>query len=536
MQNTLAETGSIAAPADIASFSVPRDYNAATAFIDRHLHQGRADKTAVIDDAGAYTYAELAERANRAGNALKALGLRMEDRFAMCLLDTVQFPALFWGGIKAGIVPIALNTLLTDRDYAYMLRDSRARALVVSSALYEKIAPALAEQPFLEHIIVDGEETFGHPRLGDLMAAAPAELEAAPTTRDDVAFWQYSSGSTGAPKGVMHCHSNLTATHVLFGQGVLGVREDDVVFSAPKLFFAYGLGNGMTFPFGAGATAVLLAERPTPESVMRTLEKHQPTIYCGVPTLYGAILADRALADHKGSPRLRMCVSAGEALPAEIGQRWESRFGVEILDGLGSTEMLHIFLCNPPGQRRYGTTGRPVPGYELMIVDEDGQPLGDGEIGELVVRGPSSAIGYWNQREKSQHTFRGAWTYTGDKYSREPDGYYVYAGRADDMMKVSGNWVSPFEVEAALVAHDAVLEAAVVAHIKDGLLKPHAFVVLKDGFEPGDDMAAELKAFVKNRLAPYKYPRWVEFAETLPKTATGKIQRFKLRERVREDD
>lgn len=522
------------APADTPSFSLPRDYNAASFFIDRHLSEGRAGKPAVIDDAGSFTYADLAERANRAGNALKALGLRQEDRFALCMLDTVNFPAVFWGGIKAGLVPIPLNTLLTPKDYAYMLRDSRVKALVVSTALYDKIAPALEDQPFLEHVIIDSGDD-AEDNLAARLAAASPQLEAAPTTSDDIAFWLYSSGSTGAPKGVMHCHSHLAATHELFGQGVLGVREDDVVYSAAKLFFAYGLGNGMTFPFGAGATVVLLAERPTPAAVMRTLGTHHPTIYCGVPTLFAAILADRATAGHTGSERLRMCTSAGEALPAEVGQRWEQRFGVEILDGLGSTEMLHIFLCNPPGKRRYGTSGIAVPGYDLMIVDENGRPVADGEIGELLVRGPSSAMGYWNQRAKSRHTFRGAWTATGDKYSREPDGYFVYAGRADDMLKVSGNWVSPFEVEAALIAHPAVLEAAVIGDGPDGLIKPHAFVVLKEGHEPDEALTEDLKAFVKSRLAPYKYPRWIDFVDTLPKTATGKIQRFKLRDQVKEE-
>ncbi len=524
--------GADAATATVPQFSLPRDYNAATFFIDRHGAEGRADKTAIIDDAGTTTYGALAEQVNRAGNALRALGLRQEDRFAVCMLDTAAFPAVFWGGIKAGLVPIPLNTLLTTKDYAYMLRDSRVKALVVSAALYDKIAPALEDQPFLEHVIIDGE---GEGNLASRLAAASPDMAAAPTTCDDAAFWLYSSGSTGAPKGVIHCHSHLAATNTLFGQGVLGVREDDVVFSAAKLFFAYGLGNGMTFPFGAGATVVLLAERPTPESVMRTLGTHHPTIYYGVPTLYSAILADRATAGHKGSDRLRVCVSAGEALPAEVGQRWEERFGVEILDGLGSTEMLHIFLCNPPGKRRYGTSGIAVPGYDLDIVDEAGQSVGDGEIGELVVRGPSSALGYWNQREKSRHTFRGAWTATGDKYTREPDGYFVYAGRADDMLKVSGNWVSPFEVETALVAHPAVLEAAVIGDEADGLVKPHAFVVLKDGFEADEALIADLKAFVKARLAPYKYPRWIDFVDTLPKTATGKIQRFKLRDQVKEE-
>lgn len=329
----------------------------------------------------------------------------------------------------------------------------------------------------------------------------------------------------------MHLHRDLVATAELFGRGVLGVTEDDVLFSAAKLFFAYGLGNGMSFPFYAGATVVLMSERPTPDATTRVLAEHNPTIYFGVPTLYGSTLAATGEVAERRSSRLRLCVSAGEALPADVGRRWEERYGVPILDGLGSTEMLHIFLCNHPGDIRYGTSGKPVPGYLAKVVDENGYEVPQGELGELVVCGPSAAVGYWNQRHKSINAFRGPWVHTGDKYYVDEEGYFHYAGRADDMLKVSGNWVSPTEVESCLISHPAVLEAAVVGAEDDkGLVKPRAFVVLKEGHEPGDEMTVELQNFIKSRLAPYKYPRWIVFVDSLPKTATGKIQRFKLRD------
>ena len=499
---------------------IPRDYNAAHDLIERNLRAGRGAKAAFHDDKGSLTYGQLAERANRFGSGLLAMGLRMEDRVLIAMHDTADWPVAFLGAIKAGIIPVAVNTLLTSKDYQYMLADSRAKALVVSQALLPQFKPILEGLPFLQHVIVAGAQ------FEDVLDKGKSELAPAPTTRDDACFWLYSSGSTGMPKGTVHAHSSMIETAGLYAQGVLGIKESDVVFSAAKLFFAYGLGNSLSFVLAAGATAVLMAERPTPASVFKRLVARKPTVFYGVPTLYAAMLADASFPK-RDDLALRICVSAGEALPPQIAQSFKEKAGLDILDGIGSTEMLHIFLSNRPGDFRYGTTGRAVPGYELRLVDEQGQPVQQGELGELEISGPTSAMYYWNNRAKSRSTFIGAWTKSGDKYLQNADGYYVYGGRTDDMLKVSGIWVSPAEVEAALVGHPAVLEAAVVGkEDEQKLVKPKAYVVLKSGAKASED---ELKAYVKEKLAPYKYPRWIEFAAELPKTATGKIQRFKLR-------
>ncbi len=510
----------------------PRDYNAAVDMVDRNVTQGRGAKTAFIDPARRLTYGELRDACARVGPMLARLGLAREDRFAMIMLDTVDFPVLFWGAIRAGIIPIPLNTLLPVEQFRYILQDSRAKALFVAPPFLKAAQAASAGLATLETLVVVGDTDAQHPSFGKLLGAEAA-AEPAQTCGDEVAFWLYSSGSTGMPKGVRHVHTSPMATAKLYGQGVLGVIEDDVCFSAGKLFHAYGLGNGMSFPLSVGATTALLPDRPTPAAIFEVLRREQPTLFFGAPTLYAQMLADSACTPENGSRRLRHCVSAAEALPEHVGLEWKKRFGVDILDGLGSTEMLHIFISNQPGKLRYGTSGLPVAGYDLRIVDDKGADVADGELGELLVRGPTAAEGYWNQREKTRRTFEGEWTRTGDIYVRDDDGMYRYCGRNDDMFKVSGLWVSPFDVESALISHPSVLEAAVVAkEDSDGLLRPKAFIILKDDAKGGDGepLREALKEHVKQQIGAWKYPRWIEIVEGLPKTATGKIQRFKLRE------
>ncbi|HXZ46691.1 MAG TPA: benzoate-CoA ligase family protein [Pseudolabrys sp.] len=520
-------------------FSRRRPYNAASDFIDANVARGLGKKVAFIDPDRSLTYEELRSRSIRFANSLRALGLKQEDRVALLLHDTVDFPVAFWGALRAGVIAIPLNTYLNVAHYNYILADSRASILVVATPLAQSFWSITEGLPCLKTLILVGESEVGKASLPgrdvhkfeDLLANANDEPTIANTLSDEVAFWLYTSGSTGDPKGVRHVHSSLMATARLFGQGILGIREDDVVHSASKLFFSYGLGNAITFPLSVGATAALWPHRPSPEGVFEIMRRHRPTIFYGVPSLYTALLAHREISRGAGSDRLRICVSAGEALPAHIGQRWRETVGVDVLDGLGSTEMLQTFLSNRPGDVRYGSTGKPVAGYEVRIVDETGRELGPDEIGELIVRGPSAGEGYWHQRAKSRRTFVGEWTHTGDKYRRDKDGYYYYCGRTDDMFKVSGMWVSPFDVEAALVSHEAVLEAAVIGkEDADGLVKPKAFIVLKDGFVADDALVETLKSLVKQKAGSWKFPRWIETREALPRTASGKIQRFVLRD------
>jgi len=505
-------------------------YNAAVQLVEPNL-EIRSDKVAVIDNFGSYSFSQLYERVNCCANVMRELGIQPEQRVLLCLLDTVDFPSLFLGAIKAGIIPVPLNTLWTPSDYAYALVDSRAKAAFVSAAQFHTFLEGTQIARWKGHMVVSGAEADSCRSLAELMAAARREAPAEATRRDDICFWLYSSGSTGTPKATMHLQTSMVETSRLFAQGVIGISESDVIYSAAKLFFAYGLGNALSFPLAAGATSILFSGRPTPDAVTQILSEKEPTIFCGVPTLFASLLTSTKLAG-SGAHKLRLCTSAGEALPADIGRRWKAHTGVDIIDGLGSTEMLHIFLSNRPGRVQCGTTGYPVPGYRVKIVGEHGDEVRSGEIGELHVSGPTAAIGYWNNSAKNRSTFLGEWVRTGDKYRENEDGSFVYCGRTDDMFKVGGIWVSPAEVEAALIAHPSVLEAAVVGGADaNGLVKTKAFVVLKPGYMPNAETEQQLKAFVKNSLAPYKYPRFIEFLEDLPKTATGKLQRYLLRRR-----
>ncbi len=508
-------------------------FNFASYLLD--ANQARALKPAFIDDAGSLSYGQLADRVRRMANALRAAGIKREERVLLLMLDSNDWPVSFLGAMYAGIVPVAVNTLLTADDYAYMLEHSRAQAVLVSGALLPTLAAALTRADHeVRRVVVSRPQAplqAEQVEFEAFLAAAKPSDKPAPTQADDPGFWLYSSGSTGRPKGTVHSQTNPYWTCELYGKAVLQLQESDVCYSAAKLFFAYGLGNALTFPMSVGATTLLMAERPTPDAVFKRwtggVGQVKPTVFYGAPTGFAGMLANPGLPA-KGAVSLRLVSSAGEALPAELGERFKAHFGVDIVDGIGSTEMLHIFLSNRPEAVRYGTTGWPVPGYEIELRGENGQDVADGEPGDLYIQGPSAAMMYWGNRIKSRETFQGGWTKSGDKYVRNADGTYTYSGRSDDMLKVSGIYVSPFEVEATLVQHPAVLEAAVIGkEDADGLTKTKAFVVLKAGQTASED---DLKAFVKDRLAPYKYPRFIEFVADLPKTATGKIQRFKLRE------
>src|SRR5499433_2790822 len=510
--------------------TLPAHFNVATWFVVRNVAEGRGAAPAFHYEDRTLTYADVHELVNRTGNALRELGIEMEDRVLVLCQDSPEFLGAFWGAIKIGAIPIPVNTLMRSADYLYFLRDSRAKAAVISAPLLAEAGPVLSQAPHLRHVLVAGGKPGTYLSYEERIAKASASLAAAETSKDDAAFWLYSSGSTGFPKGAVHLHHDMVVCYETYAAQVLKMRPDDKVFSAAKLFFAYGLGNAGYFPMGAGAQSVLYPHRPTPDAVFEIIARHRPTLFFGIPTLYAAMLAIKEAEKRWDVSSLRLCVSAGEALPEELYNRWRERFGVEIVDGIGTTEIGYIFISNRPGHTRPGSTGVAVPGYELAIVDDEGRPVPRGEIGNIRVKGDSTMAYYWNKHEKTKETLFGQWIQTGDKYYQDEDGFYWYCGRSDDMLKVGGIWVSPVEVEGTLIRHEAVLEAAVVGREDtDRLVKPHAYVVLKDPAAAGDKLADELKLFVKDKIAPYKYPRWIEFVTDLPKTATGKIQRFKLR-------
>ncbi len=516
--------------ASIPNVVLPDQFNAASAFLDRNLAVGRGDRPAIYYEGETYTYNQVAELANRVGNGLLALGIEIEQRVALLLLDSPQFAATFFGAIKIGAVPVPLNTMLFPRDYVYLLNDSRAKVLLVHASLWKQMRHELPNFKYLRHVVVVGlepEEEQKTVTLHDFASwteKASTQLEAAETCKDDSAFWLYSSGSTGFPKGCVHLQHDMTYCTEYYAKPFLNLTENDILFSSSKLFFAYGLGNGLYFPFAVGASAVHYPGRPLPEEIFKVVAHYKPTIFFGVPTLYAGMLAVPDADRRFDFSSVRICVSAGEALPADIQQRWKQKFHLDILDGIGSTEILHIFVSNRPGEIRPGSTGKVVPGYEAKIVDEQGQSVVQGMMGALHIRGESTATYYWNKHQRTKDTINGHWIATGDTYYQDADGYFWYCGRADDMLKVAGQWVSPAEVEGTLIAHPAVLEVAVIGVADaENLIKPKAYIVLKNAYEPSEALAQELRTFVKERLAAFKVPRWIEFLPELPKTATGKI-------------
>ncbi len=515
----------------MAALELPERLNAASVFVDSHLDAGRADKPAILCGDRTVTYRQLFENVNRLGNVLAALDVRWEERVAILLPDMPEWVFAFFAAMKIGAVAVPMNTMLKPKDYEYLLNDCRARVLVTHPSLVGQINQIRGNLRFLKYVFLAGDATTGGESLAAAMATASTRLEVADTSKDEMAFWLYSSGTTGFPKGAIHLHHDMIVEADLYARQTLGLRDSDVSFSVAKLFFAYGLGNGLYFPLRVGGTTILLPQRPVPEKVFEVIQRYRPTVFYSVPTSYAGLLHQAETNGRDSLGRVRMCVSAGEPLPAHIFEKWRDRFGVEILDGIGSTEILHIFISNRPGQAVAGSTGQLVPGYEAKIVDDHGHELPPSNVGTLLIKGESVASGYWNKHEQTKRTFQGEWINTHDKFLMDQDGYFWYAGRTDDMMKVSGQSVWPSEVESILQSHPAVLESGVVgAADKDGLIKPCAYVVLKDGRQATPEIAKQLQDFVKNSTSPHKYPRAVIFLKDLPKTATGKIKRYKLRE------
>src|SRR5256714_8514839 len=514
------------------SILLPDEFNAATYFIDRHLQEGRSEKVAFECEGNIVTYEELSERVNRAGNALRHLSVRIEERVLLLLLDTPEFAASFFGAIKIGAVPVPVNTLLKPSDYKYLLNNSRARVAIVSKSLLPLIQEVpRTELQYLERIVVVGDPTSaGDINFPDFVQGGSHVLQPAPTCKDDAAFWLYSSGSTGVPKACVHLQHDMVVSTESYAKAILKISERDRFFSVAKFFFAYGLGNGLYFPLAVGATSILLSGPPRPQSIFQVIQRHRSTLFFSVPSNYVKLLAHPAPGGEFDLSSIRHAISAGEALPATVFHRFKERFGVEILDALGSTEALHMLISNAPGEVRPGSSGKVLPGFEAKIVDDHDQPVPQGEIGNLVVKADSACAYYWNEHEKTKNTIVGHWLRSGDKYHQDQDGYFWYAGRSDDMLKVSGVWVSPIEIEQVLSEHSAVLEVAVVfLQDKNELLKPAACVVLREGTMASPQLARELQDFVVTRLPIYKRPHWVEFLPELPKTATGKVQRYKLR-------
>ncbi|MBZ5704222.1 MAG: benzoate-CoA ligase family protein [Acidobacteriia bacterium] len=514
-----------------APILLPEEFNAATYFVDRHLGEGRGEKIAIECGESRVSYRQLHEQVNRVGNGLRKLGVRIEERVLLLALDTPEFAASFFGAIKIGAVPVPVNTLLKPADYEYMLHNSRARVAIVSQELYPQLEAVPRERlRYLQHIVVIGDAPAGTLAFRGVLADSSPELVAEPTHKDDAAFWLYSSGSTGFPKACVHLQHDMVVCAEHYAKGILKMTEQDRCFSVAKLFFAYGLGNGLYFPLAVGGTSILWPGAPKPQAVFEVIERHRPTLFFSVPSNYAALLAYSREPEFDLSS-VRYGVSAGESLPAALFHRFRERFGVEILDAIGSTEALHMFIANRPGAVRPGSSGQIIPGYEARIVDENNQTVKQGDIGNLLIKADAVCSHYWNQHEKTKDTIEGHWIRTGDKYYQDADGYFWYAGRSDDMLKCSGVWVSPVEIESVLIEHPAVQEAAVVGRAdQDSLIKPLACVVLKDGSVGTAELARELQEFVVRRLPVFKRPRWVEFLPELPKTATGKLQRYKLRQ------